>query len=60
MGSQQNFRYRVEERRTRQISGGGGGDKEGRRKGKKVRFWGCNKSIKESATQCTSIDMNLI
>jgi len=39
---------------------GGGRIKRGEERGRRLDFGGYNKSTKESATQCTSIDMNLI
>jgi hypothetical protein len=38
----------------------GGKDRKERRKGKKARFLGCNKSIEDFIAQCTSIDKNLV
>jgi hypothetical protein len=49
MGSQQNFRYRVEERRTRQISGGGGGGgriKRGEERGRRLDFGAVTKVLR--------------
>jgi len=46
MGSQQNSRYRAEERRTRQISGGGGGIKRGEERGRRLDFGAVTKVLR--------------